>query len=76
MLSPLGRFVGIERNYSHVIMPYSRSTESNIATLPTVLAIREIAEDLEKKAIGRDVIGKEIANRQRNRLSDSSPEAI
>jgi hypothetical protein len=44
-------------------MPYPRSRERITAILPAILAIPEIAEELEKKAIRRDVIEKETSER-------------
>ncbi|MBS1854375.1 MAG: hypothetical protein JST11_03340 [Acidobacteria bacterium] len=47
-------------------MPYSRSTERITAILPEVLAIPEIADELEEKGIRRDIIEKEtLARSQR-----------
>jgi hypothetical protein len=44
-------------------MSYSRSDAKITAVLPAVLAIREIEDELEKKAIRRDVLEKEVSNR-------------
>lgn len=44
-------------------MPYSRSSQKIAAILPDVLAIPEIADELEKKAIRRDIIEKETLER-------------
>src|ERR1022692_2573159 len=40
-------------------MPYLRSRERIVALLPSILAKPEIADELEKKAIRRDVIEQE-----------------
>jgi hypothetical protein len=44
-------------------MPYPRSAERIIAMLPAVLTIPEIADELERKAIRRDVIEGEASAR-------------